>query len=234
MKELLKSLPVVGPVARRVARLFRPAPAAEAPFERSDLYWDRRYRGGGNSGKGSYDHFATFKAEVLNDFVRERGVTSVIEFGCGDGNQLTLAEYPSYLGHDVSEKAVELCRERFAGHDTKSFVSDAGYDGQTADLALSLDVIYHLVEDAVFEAYMARLFDAAGRFVVIYSSNTDDNPDPRPDHVRDRRFTDWVTARRPGWKLARHLPNRYPHDPAEGTGSRADFFFFERDPAAAG
>jgi hypothetical protein len=39
------------------------------------------------------------------------------------------------------------------------------------DLELSLDVIYHLVEDEVFDAYMRSLFAHAGRFVVIYSSN---------------------------------------------------------------
>lgn len=37
-----------------------------------------------------------------NDFVRARGIDSVIEFGCGDGAQLALAEYPAYGGIDVS------------------------------------------------------------------------------------------------------------------------------------
>ena len=42
---------------------------------------------------------AKFKARVMNDFVRENGIRSVIELGCGDGMQLALADYPRYLGH---------------------------------------------------------------------------------------------------------------------------------------
>jgi hypothetical protein len=45
---------------------------------------------------GSYGKFAAFKAEVLNAFVQEMRVDTVIEFGCGDGNQLTLARYPLF------------------------------------------------------------------------------------------------------------------------------------------
>ena len=48
------------------------------------------------------ERLAAFKAEVPNDFVRARGIDSVIEFGCGDGAQLALAEYPAYVGIDVS------------------------------------------------------------------------------------------------------------------------------------
>ena len=70
-----------------------------------------------------------------------------MEFGCGDGNQLSLADYPSYVGLDVSKTAVRLCQRRFADDLSKSFFL---YDSAcftdraglfTADLAVSLDVI---------------------------------------------------------------------------------------------
>lgn len=47
------------------------------------------------------------------------------------------------------------------------------YANETADLTLSLDVIYHLIEDNVFFTYMDRLFDSSTKFVIIYSLNTD-------------------------------------------------------------
>ncbi|MBI9084342.1 MAG: hypothetical protein JEZ11_12140 [Desulfobacterales bacterium] len=72
-------------------------------------YWERRYAQGGTSGAGSYGRLAEFKAEVLNTFVEERGVQNIIEFGCGDGNQLSLAKYPSYVGLDASKTAVTQC-----------------------------------------------------------------------------------------------------------------------------
>lgn len=42
------------------------------------------------------------------------------------------------------------------GGSTKQFKVVVDYNGERADLALSLDV-YHLVEDAVFEEYMTLL-----------------------------------------------------------------------------
>ena len=89
-----------------------------------------------------------------------------MEFGCGDGHQLALADYPCYIGLDVSAAAIRLCKDRFSDDRTKSFFL---YDGEcfvdrvglfSADLGISLDVVYHLVEDAVFDAYMRHLFES--------------------------------------------------------------------------
>ena len=44
-----------------------------------------------------------------------------MEFGCGDGNQLKLAQYPSYSGIDISETALTICRKSFANDTTKKF-----------------------------------------------------------------------------------------------------------------
>jgi hypothetical protein len=195
-------------------------------FSGSEAYWQRRYRAGRDSGAGSYGHLAEFKAEFLNDFVAEHGIASLIEFGCGDGNQLSLARYPEYLGFDVSEHALERCRARFRDDPTRRFAAVSDYAGERAELALSLDVIYHLVEDAVFEAYMRRLFDAAERYVIVFSSNSDENQWDRVAHVRHRRFTDWIERERPGWRLQAQQPGRYPLREHPEDGSFADFYVF--------
>lgn len=186
-------------------------------------YWDRRYRQGGTSGGGSIGRLAQFKAQVINQFVREHDIQSVIELGSGDGTQLELAEYPAYIGVDVSRATVEATRERFKRDPTKEFHTRLPA-GATADLTLSLDVIYHLVEDAVFEQYMATLFDAATRFVIIYSSNKDERG---AVHVRHRKFTDWIEQNRPGARFVEKMANPYPEDPADPTEtSFADFYIF--------
>jgi SAM-dependent methyltransferase len=217
VKELIRPLPGV----HRVSLLRQ-----QAAFRGSARYWERNYARGGTSGPGSYDALAEGKAAYLNDFVRTRGIGSVIEFGCGDGNQLSLADYPAYVGLDVSRSAIALCQRRFAGDPAKSFFL---YDGAcftdraglfTADLALSLDVIYHLTEDAVFEAYMTHLFAAARRCVLIYATNgTRTGTAP---HVRHRHFTPWVHERCPGWRLL-----EVTRGPGAGH-DRADFFSYQR------
>ena len=100
LKRIARRIPFVHALGRKYSRRVFPG---------SQPYWERRYARGGDSGAGSYGRLAIFKAEFVNSFVRDHGIRSVIEFGCGDGNQLSLAEYPSYFGLDVSRSAVEAC-----------------------------------------------------------------------------------------------------------------------------
>ncbi len=217
-----------------LAKLFSRNPLqTNAPhtFTASRDYWEQRYADGRDSGTGSYGPFADFKAEILNEFVSTFSVRTVIEFGCGDGNQLRLANYSEYLGFDVSETAVRKCQEIFKSDVTRRFKLADDYNGETADLALSLDVIFHLVEDDIFEKYMNRLFNAGTRYVIVYSSNTDDQGDNDAPHVRHREFTRWVAVQRPQWTLFQHVPNRFPYGGDYHTGSFADFYMFRNNHA---
>ncbi|MGV0961462.1 MAG: methyltransferase domain-containing protein [Limnohabitans sp.] len=191
-------------------------------------YWDQRYKNKGNSGAGSYAHLAAFKADFLNSFIKEHDVESVVEFGCGDGNQLRLAEYPRYAGYDVSPRSIEMCRNLFAGDPSKSFHLISEFTGEKADLSLSLDVIYHLVEDEVFHTYMATLFRSSAQWVIVYSSNRDTNDADQSLHVRHRKFTEWIAREVAGYELIGHTPNRYPMDRFGAEGSFADFFVFQK------
>ena len=208
--------------------IFRKVFDSSKAFSTSENYWVERYNSGRNSGAGSYDDLAEFKAEILNDFVRSKEICSVIEYGCGDGNQLKLAEYPSYVGFDVAPKAIDMCKEAFAHDDTKLFKAMDSYNDESADLTLSLDVIYHLVEDNVFSSYMNRLFSSSNKFVIIYSSDTDVNPENTAAHVRHRNFSKWIIENLPEWKLYKHIPNRYPFKGSSKTGSFADFFIYKK------
>jgi SAM-dependent methyltransferase len=217
-----------------VKNLIRPLPGVRqlsllrqrVGFRGSALYWEQNYAHGGTSGAGSYDALAEAKAAFLNDFVRAHGIRSVIDFGCGDGHQLSMADYLVYIGLDVSRSAIELCQRRFASDPAKSFFL---YDGAcfvdraglfSADLAISLDVIYHLVEDTVFETYLRHLFAAAARYVVIYATNREISG--TAPHVRHRHFTRWVTAHEPGWRPLEVMPG------SNAGPDRADFFTYER------
>lgn len=197
------------------------------PMRSSSEYWETRYGRGGNSGAGSYDCLARFKADVLNDFVRRNHICSVVEFGCGDGAQLALAEYPDYVGIDVSQTALKLCRARFDGDVTKIFIDSPKELDRTFDLALSLDVVYHLVEDHVFRTYLSALFASSHKWVVVYSSDFDNIPvEP---HIRHRKFTGWVEENLSAWKLVRKIENRFPFDARKpDSTSFAEFFVYER------
>lgn len=224
IKEAIKSIPIFGTLLARTRRLFY----GNKPVTNSNHYWEDRYASGGNSGVGSYSKFADFKAEVLNAFVVKHDVETVIEFGCGDGNQLALANYPNYIGLDVSKTIIAKCREKFSTYTNKTFMLSTEYDGETAELSLSLDVIYHLIENEVFEEYMLQLFTAANRYVIIYASDSDENAEYKGSHVRHRQFTKWIHENMPEWTLTKRIPNKYPYKGDYKTGSFADFYIYKK------
>ncbi|MEH6657584.1 hypothetical protein [Leeuwenhoekiella marinoflava] len=192
-------------------------------------YWESRYQNGGNSGSGSYGCLANFKAEVLNDFVNKHQIKSIIEFGSGDGNQLNLANYPKYIGYDVSEKAIEICKEKFKQDPTKEFrilEESLSLNGH-AELCLSLDVIFHLIEYPVFDSYMRTLFSSSTNYVIIYSSN---NEFEMAKHVKSRDFQKWIIKNLGNkWELFRVVKNKYPYNETKpDETSFSDFFFYKK------
>ncbi len=202
-------------------------------FGGSRTYWEERYAKGGNSGPGSYDRYAEFKARVMNTLIERYGVRSAIEFGCGDGNQLSLIRYPKYLGLDVSASAVEACKARFTGDATRSFAVYDAHDfdpaapGSQAELGVSMDVLFHLVEDDVFTAYLRDLFAAAQRLVVIYARDVDG---PQTFHERNRSFTGRIRQGMPEWKLIERIesPFRAEARDAKEAANVAEFFVFAK------
>jgi hypothetical protein len=200
----------------------------------SAKYWDSRYVLNGNSGIGSYGRLAKFKARILNDFVEKRNILNIIEFGCGDGNQYSLANYDNYIGFDVSEKAIQLCSSKFRDSSNAKFywynkdVFYKKYGHLKADLCLSLDVIYHLIEDKVYEDHMSKLFASSKKYVIIYSSNY---IEIKSSHVRCRKFTSWIEDNVSDvWSLESIVKNDYPYNVQNTKNtSMADFFFYKRN-----
>ena len=187
--------------------------------------WEDRYRQGRTSGSGSRGRLAAFKADFINRFVVGNRVDDMVDMGCGDGVLLSMLQVPSYVGIDVSTTSLAHCRQRFPEHRFVHF--DVMDQVAPADLAVSIDVVFHLVEDEAYVRYMQALFDHARRFVVIYSSNVEAGL--QAPHIRHRRFSNDVAGTLPAWRLVAHVPNRYPFDPAApDETSFADFFVYAR------
>jgi len=227
IKNFIKKSPFLTRVALKIRKL-----VGYSKFPGSTEYWESRYQKGGSSGAGSYNQLAKFKAEFLNKFVAEHDIISVMEFGSGDGNQLALFNFPIFIGLDVSKKAIAICMDRYKQDRTKSFflydslsfIDNVGFF--RADLVLSLDVIYHLIEDQIYNNYMTHLFNSAKKYVIIYSSNFDGKGDV--PHIKHRNFESWVKSHFPNWSMIEKIDNPYPFDPKDSDNtSNADFYVFK-------
>jgi hypothetical protein len=195
----------------------------------SSKYWENRYKNGGDSGDGSYGRLSVFKAEFINNFILKNNINSVVELGCGDGNQLSIINYPQYIGLDISSTVIEQCRNKFNVDKTKSFFVYSPfrnraiqYEFLKSDVSLSLDVLYHLVERRIYQDYLDDLFSLSNSYVVIYSTNFELEEN---QHVKHRNFTKDV-EKYDGWVLVEIVHNPFP-----GKGkqeSLADFYIFKK------
>ena len=194
----------------------------------SKKYWETRYSKGGDSGEGSYGQLAELKADIINQFVKKNNIKTVIEWGCGDGNQLTYMIYPDYIGFDVSKTAVFNCTEKFKDDKSKRFLHTDKYTNQSAILSLSLDVIFHLIEYNIFNDYMNQLFNSSQKFVVIYSSNTFEQFETASEHFHQRKFIDWIQENKSEFTLIKKIKNEFPYNQKSGKGSVSDFYIYKK------
>jgi len=121
-----------------------------------------------------------------------------------------------------------MCKKIFRFDKTKKFKLMRDYNKEKADLTLSLDVIYHLIEDNVFNSHMERLFLSSNRFVIIYSSNKDEQNKIQLPHVKHRKFTKWIDKNISGWKLMQYIPNKYSNTDDINEGTFSNFYIYEK------
>jgi len=188
-------------------------------FTNSKDFWEKRYTIGDNSGNGSYGLLAEFKAKIINEIIRDNNIETVGEFGCGDGNQLSMLVLDKYTGYDVSNNILHKCNTKFSNDKTKKFLNISDYSNDKFELSMSLDVIYHLVEDEVFENHMKMIFSSSNKHVIIYSSDFNEKG---TYHVKHRKFTLWIEKNIKDFKLINFIKNEYPKK------SSADFFIYKK------
>ena len=197
----------------------------------SSSFWDKHYLQGGTSGTGSYNHLAQFKVATVNAILQQYAIDSVIEFGCGDGNVLSMLDCKNYTGIDVSPTIISKLKTKFEGDSCKTFYTINErelYLQKKHDMALSMDVIFHLVEDDIFKNYMHDLFIASKKYIVIYSSNHEEFT--RWKEFRHRNFIHFIQRCYPNWKVIQFIPNLYPYVIGEeAMTSSSDFYIFKNE-----
>jgi SAM-dependent methyltransferase len=172
-------------------------------------YWDSRYRQGGNSGAGSYGEESFMKAHVINYWINQLGLHTIFEVGSGDANNLLMYKVPiSYYGYDLSQKAVEIGREKTRKiSNSLKYYFDTKFDlnDTEVDLCLCLDVWYHQINDKDFDDLCKLLFvDGKWKYIVIYSTDTNsqftETGEPLSQHVRFREVLSKVKEF-PEWEV---------------------------------
>ena len=200
----------------------------------SGEYWKQRYNNNGNSGSGSYGRLCEFKNRVLNRLVKENNIAKVIEIGCGDGNILINSAYKEYRGYDISEKVVKICQDKIKKENYEFEVIKSDTAIEKGDLVLSLDVIFHLIEDEEYYKYMYSLFTHSTKWVIIYTSDMNEKEfnekyGVQGSHVKSRKITEFIKNNVKNWDLVKTIHNEYPYNLNDRNNtSFSNFYIYQK------
>jgi len=168
--------------------------------------WIDQYAQGEPS--GADDRLDKTEADFLNAFVASNNVYSVIDFSSGDGAQLSYFTFPQYSRFDISKSSVASAQEAIQSRKNYRVSHLSEYDGERADLTISLNAKKHLTQDSVYVDTLARVFRASDRYVIISNSNAKaTTADKDAEH---REFISWVKVNQPEFQLVAHFVNPYP------------------------
>ena len=195
-------------------------------FGGSKTYWRIRYLAGGDSGWGSEGIRALEKAKYINGFISENinEIHTIVEWGVGDGKQLSLYDFrdKEFVGIDVSKKIIIKLQKKFQGSNMSFYSLDRFQNHVKFDLALSIEVIFHLTEDSIFNEYMDNLFFSSKKYVLIFSTNYDSQTDY---HIRNHEVVNYSINR---FKDFEFLSSEFIPSFGENKDSSATFYLFRK------
>tara|TARA_S200000501_G_scaffold284356_1_gene268624 strand:- start:1218 stop:1859 length:642 start_codon:yes stop_codon:yes gene_type:complete len=179
-------------------------------FINSSQYWEDRYYYGGNSGSGSYYKNAAEKADYLNAKIDQLDIDTIVDIGCGDGNNLKLFKIQNYYGFDVSKTIISQNKREFKNDRSKQFlIIDENFDENLSNIrnqenikkiiCVSFDVIGHLVEDEIYDNHL-KSFDLVNPdYLIISNFDVETEYDLSVPHIKGRNYPRDLLNR--GWKL---------------------------------
>jgi len=124
----------------------------------TDIY--RKNLWGGNpgefcSGEGSTQYFANVYADMVNGFIQQKGITHVVDLGCGDFVVGSKIQEPGrqYIGVDIVKELIAANQKRFSNSDVSfqclNILTDPLPDGE---LCLIRQVFQHLSNEEICQA----------------------------------------------------------------------------------
>jgi glycosyltransferase involved in cell wall biosynthesis/SAM-dependent methyltransferase len=138
----------------------------------SEIYRNNEW--GFGSGVGSLPDNNTGYMRFLESFLRERKITSVVDFGCGDWQFSRLIDWngADYLGLDLVPEVIAANRDRYAREGVEFALFERLDQLPMVDLLLCKDVFQHLPNASIRE-YL-EVFKLRAKYLLI---SNDDQPD---------------------------------------------------------
>jgi SAM-dependent methyltransferase len=148
--------------------------------------WGKDGTGKGTSGTGSTLEVTKEYRAYVEDFIKKRGVTSVVDAGCGDWEFSSAMDWgnASYLGVDIASDVIVADRKKYEKSNIKFQVGDITEDLPTADLLISKDVLQHLSNELIHKFIRNNLRKGKYKWVILTNDRSSENRDIKPGEYR--------------------------------------------------
>ena len=205
------------------------APAAAASSAFRNIYdqgiWGTNELGEGTSGSGSTLASTAIYRAFLQDFLKQHGITSVVDAGCGDWEFSKSVDWRGidYKGYDIVESVIAKDKKKYEKPNIHFFVANIVTDElPPADLLVSKHVLQHLpnADVAKFLEQLPKLRARAAR----RQRRCEDALGREPRHPRGRvpLSRSHETAVRAARREGPHLVGRLAHAPGGAPGEEEE------------
>jgi SAM-dependent methyltransferase len=145
--------------------------------------------------------------ERVVDSMRLPARTRILDAGCGSGrNKVELARQGTVTGVELSRTSVEIARARGVGDVIEGSILEMPFPAESFELAVSLDVIEHLDDDAAALRELRRVVVPGGRLLVTvpaYQWLWSGHDEINHHHRRYTRRSLLSVAQHAGWECVR-------------------------------
>lgn len=181
-------------------------------------YWNRRYQRGSGSSFEPHEGVINFETGLINEFIKKHEIKSVLDMGCGDGSVFQrLRNLPIYHGMDISSIIIARMQQKYEKDDSRMFFEPHTMPDYYYDLVISIDTIYHLVNDHEYIDYLEKLEKKCKNYLIISSTNY--NAYYGGGYIRHRAFLKDIKDL--GFKLLKKVDSPFDTD-------QCGYFVFEK------
>ena len=149
-------------------------------------FWGRNASGEGSSGPGSTEEVTREYRRFLETLVREEGIASVVDAGCGDWEFSQYIDWgeADYLGIDVSSVVLDRLHTRYLRPKVRFQQGSVVDVLPPADLLIVKDVLQHLPNEDVMQFIRNNLQRGRYKFAVLTNSREPNDGDNNGNILR--------------------------------------------------
>lgn len=136
---------------------YKPTKASEMKNTFNHIYsnklWGVNKEGKGSSGSGSLISTTTEYRNLLEEFIKNNNINSIVDLGCGDWEWMKEFDLGNitYTGIDVSSIVIENNNKLYSTNNIKFINGDANNITEEVDLIVIKDVLQHLPIHIIIE-----------------------------------------------------------------------------------